>query len=681
MPLRTTFSGAADRTLDAIVTGFALWTLCCHLTVATQGTAVQLWWTAALLIALGAAAWSWRARRVRSAETAVPAPPADDGVELPAARHISVVGLYGAFIVIGVWNNDHDPFYFWSNGLAFLLLSSALLLAKPVLLVRESLELRSEARKQLALWLLALLAALATAMMHRANSDDVLYVNIAATLADHPQYVLYAGDTLHGEGMTLMAAYRAHSYELLAGTLSWLTHVPALYIMHLGFAPIAGGLTVLALARLFRLIEPRRWLWLVAIVVSWYLFDGTTDRSIAGHAFPRMYQGKSVLLSVAVPLIASYAIGFGLQPSWRAWRLLAASVISGIGLSSTGIWLALLVGFTGLFVPLRFTQSFAKTLLWGCAGLIYPIAFALVMRSAVISDGGGSSASWQLPTTITEAGQLAQGLRPEINSFGSRVLGQAYLALLVLAWPLARTALARRYLVAFSLGGFAVLMNPFLCELVAVNITGNAAYFRALWYMPFAAAFAITFAAAIPSSSPSSRSKWQVALGAAITVWALYLFYRDYPKRSTWGILEFPPALKVDPSAYAAASALTHDLHDDQAIALVPSPVALVVPMLQHSPLLVISKPKFFDDQGARYRLMLKVEKRGLALRGRYRSMFIDELAFYRVRGIVTSESAMQTDGLEGSLEAAEFKLTRTVAGYGVWTRPPWPAGEKSGFE
>jgi len=606
MPLRTTISRlaargshtwsrrneliavAAERTLDWLVCAFALWTLCCHLTVATKGTGVQLWWTATALLVLCVAAFAYRARRARSqpTTTATAVPASESEVELPAARPISVVGLLGAFVVIGVWNKGRDPFWFWADATVFLLLSTVLLLSKPIALEPASREPRSEARKALALWALALICALLTAMMRRPNSDDVLYVNIAATLADHPEYVLYGRDTLHGEGMTLMVAYAAHSYELLAGTLAWLVHISALRIMHLGLAPLAGGLTVLALGKLLQLIEPRRWLWLVAIAVSCYLFDGTTERSITGHAFPRMFQGKAVLLSVGVPLVASYAIGFALRPSWRAWLLLAASVVTGIGLSSTGIWLALLVAFTGLFVPLRFTREYGKALLWGCASLLYPIGFALAMRSAMVDAGEGPSTHWQIPTTITDAAVQAQGLRPELNSFGNPLLAHAYLALLLLAWPLARTALARRYLVAFSFGGFAILMNPFLTGLVAANITGNAAYFRAIWYMPFIAGFALSFAAAIPSSP----GKLSAALAAAVTVWGLYLFYRDYPK------------------------------------------------------------------------------------------LFIDELAFYEVRGIVTTAAAMQTDGLGGSLDVAEFKLRRVVGGYGVWTRPPWPAGEQSGY-
>src|SRR5690242_20021137 len=60
-------AGAAERMLDWLVWGFALWTLCCHLTVATKGTGVQLWWTAGLVLALCAgAALAHRARRARS---------------------------------------------------------------------------------------------------------------------------------------------------------------------------------------------------------------------------------------------------------------------------------------------------------------------------------------------------------------------------------------------------------------------------------------------------------------------------------------------------------------------------------------------------------------------------------------------------------------------------------------
>ena len=40
----------------------------------------------------------------------------------------------------------------------------------------------------------------------------------------------------------------------------------------------------------------------------------------------------------------------------------------------------------------------------------------------------------------------------------------------------------------------------------------------------------------------------------------------------------------------------------------------------------------------------------------------------------------MQTDGMDGTLEIAQFKLRGTAGGYGIWTRPPWPADGKSGY-
>jgi hypothetical protein len=660
--------------LHWVVAGFALWTVCCHVTVATQGTGVQLLWTAAIAFTLVAGGLGWRARRVR-AQGSEPPPGAMPAVPAPAdqaaACSISSVGLLGALAVIEIWSANKDPFYFWTNALAFLVVSSALLLYRPVAL--EPAE-RAHRHEQLGLWALALLAAAVSASLRQPNSDDVVYVNIAATFADHPELTLYAGDPLHDAGVPLLSAYSAHSYELLAGALSWLTGIPALHIMHLGFAPAAGALCVLALAKLFRLLEPRRWLWLVAIVVSWYVFDGTNERSVAGHGFLRIFQGKAVLLSVGVPLIAACAIDFALAPSWRSWGLLASAVIAGMGLSSTGLWLALLVGLTGLFVPLTFRRRYWLALGWGLTSLIYPIAFALFMRQQVISDG--RSTAWEIPKTLAAAAAEANGLRPELNSFGTPRLAYAYLACLLLAWPLARSALARRYLVAFSLGGFAVLLNPFLLGLVATNLTGTAVYSRVLWYMPFAASFAIMFAIALPASP----GKLRTALGAVITIALLGYFYTTYPKRSNLPLLA-APALKVDPRAYQVSRFVTRALHDDRARVLAPTDVALVLPMLQHSPYLVVSKPRFFEDGPLRYRLMRTVERKGGALRGRYRYAFLAQLAYYRARAVVIHPDAVPTDGMDGSLSIGGFRPAGTIAGYVLWIRPAWTDREALEFE
>jgi hypothetical protein len=661
-------TGAADRLLDTTVVVFALWTVCCHATVATGGTGIRLFVTAAIVLVLVTALVMGRLYRAGSTRAKDQATTFELG---PASSEsISVVGLLGAALVIGYWARNHNHWLFWISSLAFLVASCAMVFTRS-LPTQGDTHLRPASKRQSALlWGLAIVGAVATACMNKPNSDDVLYINFAVALADHPEYVPYSRDTLHGEGMVQIVAYAVHSYELLAGALSWLTGVSALWIMHLWLAPFAGLLTALAWARLFRWLEPQRWLWLVAIVVSCFLFDGTTERSITGHAFMRLFQGKAVLLTVAVPLISANAIAFMLGPSFRKWLLLTASVISGIGLSSTGLWLALLVGLTALFVPLTFRWSFFRTVAIGMTSLVYPIVLALWIRRLLHSDGGGGSASTLTLYSVEAAIAAARGMRYTLKSFGSDQLAHAYVACLLLAWPLARTALARRYVLAFTLGGFAVLMNPFLRTVVANNIAGNSTYARVLWYMPFSAAFALCFAAALPLPGHKLRT----AGGALVTVFALTRFYAMFPGQSIGVLLEFPPSLKVDSEGYKVSKYLVQNL-DPWCSVLAPTAISLVLPMLQRHPYLIMTKPKFFANGGGeRFRLQKMVLRPRGPLTGQERTNVLGALEKYNIRGVVLTNGAAQTRGLIKTLEAASFHEGKSFDGYRVWLRPRWPA-------
>ena len=496
-------TAGSDWALDGSTLLFALWTLCCHLTVLLHGTGYRLLATFALALPCALLGLRWMRARTSTLGPALlfhtPSElRAHEPSPVPRIPWRSMIGLAGAASVVIAWRQLQDPWYFWLHSVAFLLLSCGLVFSE-----RLSVGAEPPARLRVwegqLLWLMGLGCAAYTAMLNRPNSDDALYINIAATLRDHPEYELFAGDTLHGHGMTLMRAYAASSVELFAGMLGWLTHTAALRIMHLSLAPIAGLLTAFAFARLLRLIEPGRWLWLLAVVLSFYVLDGAAERTVAGHGFIRIFQGKAMLATMAVPLIAANAIAFATRASAWRWLLLAAAVITGIGLSSTGIWLALIVGMTGLAVPLRFERAYFKALAWGGLALLYPLLFALWMRSQLSIATGGHALEYAAPATWADAVASAGGLTYELSALAQGSVAHIYLALLLLAWPLARGPLARRYLLLFTLGAFVVLLNPILCPLVATNLTGKATYSRSLWYLPVAGALASCFGAAFPT--------------------------------------------------------------------------------------------------------------------------------------------------------------------------------------
>ena len=75
----------------------------------------------------------------------------------------------------------------------------------------------------------------------------------------------------------------------------------------------------LAYAKLFRLLTPRWWLWSVGVLIVILVAAGETHRWYGNFAFVRIWQGKAVFLSVALPLIYAYGLRFAVQPTMRGW--------------------------------------------------------------------------------------------------------------------------------------------------------------------------------------------------------------------------------------------------------------------------------------------------------------------------------------------------------------------------
>lgn len=655
---------ATDVGLDLLVLLFGLWTLCCHITVLCHGTGWFLFrlFGAALVVISGGYV-AWRARIQGSPASALPEQQKPRSLATPqsSARWIQPVGLLAAGLVVGAWAYQHDGLWFWRGGLIFALASAVYLLARPL---PPPTAADDQLPERVALFLLALFGGAVAACLNMPNSDDVLYINIGVALADKPKRELFAFDTIHGGGMALLAPYSVHSFELLAGYVSRYTRIPAVHVVQLVFGPVAGFLIAYAWARLLRLLEPARWIWLVAIIIADYALDGTGERSIAGHAFIRLFQGKAVLLTVAVPLLSAYAIEYAQQPSRRRWLLLAAAVIGGVGLSSTGLWLAPAVAGTALLVPLSWRWSYWRAVALGLVTCLYPVALGLHIRAKLVSDGAiaADSTAEGPPGLVGDYWQMLN------NTFMDPRPTVVYLVCLVLAWPLARTALARRYLVAFSLIGVAVLLNPALNGLVSAYITGSSTHARVLWYLPFTLAFAICVAA--PIEARLARH-WR-ALGALVSCAALVVFAQKVPTQSAFALapLTFPPQLKVYREGFEVAQFVTDTL--GYGTVLAPAGVSLALPMIQHHPYPLMTKPKFFatdSDGGVRFRMRRIIDGKFDAMAGRERKWFHESLDRYKVAGVVVPLSTEAKSGMLDTLVDAGFDRVATMNGMRIWTR------------
>ena len=333
--------------------------------------------------------------------------------------------------------------------------------------------------QELALWALALGCGWLAMYAHRWRNDDCYYVNLAVTIADLPNASLLSVHTIHppiGSNHELVfPPYRIHTFEALGGLISHLTGIEAIRVLHIGMAVASGALHPTCLRAPVRLLDAQRWFFMVIAVMCMYLVDGSGDRGFANQGIVRVFTGKSVMLSVAAPLIVRHALALGLSPRLATCGMLFACQIAAIGLSSTALWLAPAIALLAVGSTLRKSLDWLRGLGLGFVSCGYVIGIALWVRSQVMT--GGTRGEMSRALAVSSGGSharfdlLASSFTQNIGDQDTVVF---FLSLLLFAIPLARTSLARRYLVTASLALALVLMHPYFANFLRHNVFGSS---------------------------------------------------------------------------------------------------------------------------------------------------------------------------------------------------------------
>lgn len=402
---------------------------------------------------------------------------------------------------------------FLGGGLTAVLWAAALCAGAAALRLRRlPVEVSAaEPRWDRALWALAVLCAGVVLVSHRPDTDDALYLGIAAGVADFPGAPLLKADTLYGiPGLPiLLSTYRFHSIEALYGAASYVLGLSVLAACHLVLAPLWGFLAPLAWARLFRVLSPERWFWGVSATVGYLLLDGSAHGGWGNLAFVRIFQGKAVFLTVMAPLVTAYGLRFGQRPTLPHWLLLAASLVASAGLSSSGLWASLLLAAVAVAATWRPDRDGLRAAGGAAAAALYPLAVALVLRAGVKDGAMGALqlAPGKVGVLLAWAFDYVAGPGPH----------RWALAALALAAPvLAPAGLARRW--ALLTGGvFLFLYNPLLGPWTALNLTSPSNFYRVFWLLPLPAFAGL---AALAAADPVGE-RWRRGLGTALLLAAL----------------------------------------------------------------------------------------------------------------------------------------------------------------
>ena len=237
-----------------------------------------------------------------------------------------------------------------------------------------------------AILVLALLAAALCFSAVNFGHDDALYLNVVASALDHPDEALFRHDHLHEatERPFSLPVYALHSYELGVAALARTTGIDYRTIYYGVLPALFGFLLALGAARLCERLRPGSAVTsLVALLVIYWAW-GDEHRTYGSFGPVRMFQGKAVLCSLAVPLLWCHVLAALDEPrAWKNWVLLVASVVAMLGLSSSGLIVAPLVIALLVAARLLAGRPRSRDALIAAGGALVCIAIPFVLHALI----------------------------------------------------------------------------------------------------------------------------------------------------------------------------------------------------------------------------------------------------------------------------------------------------------
>ena len=603
-----------SSTCDYFILGFALWTVASHITVFLGGTLLDLLLIfAAAVLLLFTGAWFRRKRPKRA----------------PSAPYTASI----------------EP--------------------------RESKEQRMQ---NVLLWVLVVVAVCLTLVAHRPDADDTRYVNRALAAADAPKNPILQHDTRHSiPGVPLRVTSKLIANEMLAGALSWATRLPAIYIFHLVFPPLAAMLTILAFGELFRILAPKYWAYGVLAVVVFLFADGAVHRTFGNFSFVRLHQGKGVLVSIIVPLIIVYGLRFVSRPTVRNWLLLAGAQIAGLGMNATGLMvapavalLAVLTGALGMNpaagvkrAALGFTAS-AYILGVG----LYTKLWLLRYLAYVVQQPG--------PMRALSSVQQQQASFFERNIayvFGDGRFALVCLVILLTAWFWSETRVARRLCLIFPAAVGLLFANPLVDDVVMKYITGRDVYWRVFWLLPLPAMAGIArcLRHSLHGNSVCALGRCDMACFSCCSgsCWGVASEQSIFSKQNyvRIGI----PGLKVTPE-YQIARAI-NDSVDDRPNVLVPEAVSIWLTTIHSHPYPLVSRFRYKSKLGRQRqeRVMLTNYIMGRKRPDNAPQALHKGIENYRIGAVCFAQSNRWADEIRQVLGEAGFEKRRLLLSHEIW--------------
>ncbi len=526
MRLAHTLNRLEQRSLELFLAFFALWTICSNIAAyagLTLYTLLSMYGCALLLFCI-----TLRTRFFRKHLSDDPVLPVQGTGEAATDSWLQqnsrawVFVLYATVLLVLFFLTRNCYLFWWGCVLYFGL---AFWLNRKNASADGSAGENPDSRQAAVLiWVIALVMVGVVLLMHRAHPDDVNYVSTAAWFADHPGDPVFSKEPRHpAENLPyLFVPYRSESLPSLAAGLSVLSGIPAIYLLHMLLPALAALFCVFAQGRLLRDLLPKHWPWVLVALQIAYLSLGNSYESWGNVSYPRLNHGKSVFLTLFVPLIMAYTLQLTRRFNWRNFALLIASLIGAQGYCSTAIWagpavfgMTMLAGIPGLN---RWRRM---------AALLPSIAYPFCIGLLVLKDSGHSVVMQHI-----RAQQTIELYSSKINVdylnyafqtlFAWQPLAFLLLFALLTAWMVCPTSRARRFCILYPLVFFGIFLNPYLAPVIAAKLTTPFLYWRLFWILPVPLFLALLLSAPVFLQSSGKKLRTLalpfLGLGAGLAV-------------------------------------------------------------------------------------------------------------------------------------------------------------------
>jgi hypothetical protein len=665
-----------DLFTDAVVFAYALWTIACHTTVFLEGNTRHGLTAAAIIAAvclLTAVVLLWRRRSWREAYLQdLRQSPDFPAVPLSSSARIAL--FLAIPIVVITWLVTRNPWLVWIQiVVGYGAASFYALRMTPLATPQAETTAYRERVVGIALFGAGFICMAFTLLAVRPRTDESFYSSMAVAITNYPNLAISKYTTLHGLASDLFTEqplfppYRVHSFELLGGYLSYLSGIEAIRIVHLVIAPFFGFFAPFAIARLLRLLTPRHWLAALFITLSFYFLEGSGSRGFANQAFVRLFNGKSVMLTVAVPLLFLYGLRFGSKPTLPRFVLLACSQIAAVGMSSTGIWLAPLITTISVVVAVPSRRALPRTigLTLVSSGYVLLLGFWLAGQMNL----GAPSIDKMTPSSGPVRSSfelLGEALLP---IFGNESTAIAHLSSIALVCAFARNVATWRLFVALGVVLSLGLANPFLSNAVQNYVTGPSTYERIFWIVPVPIALGIWstnlfgFAKKVTPACAAI-----VAVLAAIAGYFVTAIDRPVISKANGAWITFPPKIKVWPQYLEVAQKVCDYVQNDRYV-LAPKNISLLLGTMSKCGIPLFTENRWIsgpaEDIDRRAQLVAFVSATDIGLD--WTDKFYESLSKYRISAVVTTKKESRNYWLAELLLQAGFAKEDDVGGYLIW--------------